>query len=250
MTWVVVPAAGRGLRARLPHGDDSGSSVSDPAAAEPALLPKQYQRLAGKPMLQWTLERLLAHPAIRGAMVALAADDRHWPGWHNLQGKPVHTTVGADARAGSVRAGLAALATMPDPVGADDRVLVHDAARPCVTSGEIDDLLRLGMADPVGALLAVPVTDSLKQADGEGRSQANLPREHVWRALTPQLFRLGPLAAALDQARIDGARITDEASAFERLGRYPRLVAGSARNIKVTVPDDFALAQWWLARGD
>lgn len=234
MIWVVVPAAGQGTRARAGCGVD---------------LPKQYRPLAGKPMLQWTLERLLAHPAIAGAMVALAADDRHWPGWRQLQGKPVHSTVGAGDRAGSVRAGLAALAALPEPVAASDWVLVHDAARPCVSTAEIDDLLRLGRGEDVGALLAVPVTDSLKQADDRGRSLANLPRERAWRALTPQLFRHGPLAAALDQARSAGAPITDEASAFERLGRYPRLVPGSAHNIKVTVPEDFALAEWRLAQG-
>ncbi|MCK9488223.1 MAG: 2-C-methyl-D-erythritol 4-phosphate cytidylyltransferase [Xanthomonadales bacterium] len=241
MTWVVVPAAGRGLRARAVANVDAANAGLDD-------LPKQYQPLAGKPMLQWTLERLLGHPAITGVMVALAADDRHWPGWQQLLGKPVLTTTGADDRAGSVRAGLTALAALPLPVAAEDWVLVHDAARPCVSASEIDDLFRLGRDDEVGALLALPVTDSLKQADDHGRSLANLPRERAWRALTPQLFRLGELAAALDQARAEGAVITDEASAFERLGRHPRLVPGSANNIKVTRAEDFALAQWLLAR--
>lgn len=247
MTWVVVPAAGLGLRAREVSGEPA-AAAGGPPAGDAAQLPKQYRLLAGKPMLQWTLERLLAHPQISGAMVVLATGDRHWPGWQRLQDKPVLTTAGAADRAGSVRAGLAALAAMPTPAAAADWVLVHDAARPCVGSEEIDALLRLGRADPVGALLALPVADSLKRGDGRGRSQASVPREHIWRALTPQLFRLGELAAALDQARQAGVQVTDEAGAFERLGRYPRLVRGSPHNIKVTVPEDFALAEWWLAR--
>jgi 2-C-methyl-D-erythritol 4-phosphate cytidylyltransferase len=124
LTWAVVPAAGRGLRA----GGDR---------------PKQYALLAGKPMLQWTLERLLAHPQVEGAVVALAADDAHWPCWRELAGKPIRTVVGGEDRAASVRAALAGL---PDAVDAREWVLVHDAARPCVSAGEIDALLARGCA--------------------------------------------------------------------------------------------------------
>jgi 2-C-methyl-D-erythritol 4-phosphate cytidylyltransferase len=224
MTWVVVPAAGKGLRA--------GGEV-----------PKQYAMLAGKPMLQWTLERLLAHPRIAGAVVVLAADDRHWPGWTTLAGKPILTAVGGADRAASVRSGLAGI-----PPSGGDWVLVHDAARPCVGSADLDALLEHGCAHDVGALLAIPVADTLKRSNDRDESLTCIPRENTWRALTPQLFRRVDLIDALDRADRDGAIITDEASAFERLGRHPLLVRGSASNLKVTTRDDFALAEWFLIR--
>lgn len=227
MIWAVVPAAGRGERAGLD-------------------LPKQYATLAGRPMLGWSIERLLAHPRIAGAMVVLAADDRHWPGWTDMAGKPIRTATGGGDRAASVRAGLAALA---DTVAVADWVLVHDGARPCLGGAEIDALLDRGCVHPVGALLAVPVADTLKQANARSESVGCLPRADSWCAQTPQLFRYGELCASLDRARADGAEVTDEASALERLGRYPLLVPGSARNLKVTTAEDLELARWYLDRG-
>jgi 2-C-methyl-D-erythritol 4-phosphate cytidylyltransferase len=224
--WAVVPAAGVGRRTGLD-------------------LPKQYVELAGRPLLAWTLERLLAHPRVAGAMVVLAQDDRHWPGWTTIAGKPVRTCVGADDRAGSVRAGLAALA---EDVVIADWVLVHDGARPCLAQDELDDLILHGCGHPVGALLALPVSDTLKQANARAESIGSLPREQAWRAQTPQLFRYGELCAALDRARADGAMVTDEAGALERLGRLPLLVPGRASNLKVTTAEDLALAAWYLQR--
>lgn len=226
MTWAVVPAAGRGERA-------GGTR------------PKQYADLAGKPMLQWTLEALLSHRAIRGAMVVLAAGDTDWPGWTTLVGKPLRTAVGAGDRAGSVRAGLAALA---DACGADDWVLVHDAARPGLLSDDLDRLLAHGCAHAVGAVLALPVADTLKRANAAGEAMDTPPREHYWRAQTPQLFRYGALCDALDAAARAGVVVTDESAAFERLGQHPLLVPGSAGNFKVTTADDLALAATLLAR--
>jgi 2-C-methyl-D-erythritol 4-phosphate cytidylyltransferase len=221
--WCVVPAAGRGARV--------GGEV-----------PKQYLPIAGKPMLLHTLERLAAHPRIAGLMVALEAGDARWPKWLTFDGKPVSTTIGGAERADSVLAGLRALR---GTVGESRFVLVHDAARPCVRAADISRLVEQGIPAG-GALLAAPVRDTLKRADAQGRVVATEPRETRWRALTPQLFRLGELVAALESARAAGIAITDEAMAMERAGHNPLLVEGSEDNIKVTTPADFALAEFIL----
>lgn len=226
MTWAIVPAAGRGRR----FGGD---------------MPKQYLPLAGRTVLEHSLRALLGCDGVDGVVVVLAPDDAYWPGWHTLAGKPVRTCVGGDERADSVLAGLDAL---PDTVAADAPVLVHDAARPCLATADVAALLAGGAADPVGALLAAPVPDTLKRADDDGRSTGTEPRERLWRALTPQLFRRGALARALRAAQAAGLVVTDEAMAFERLGERPRLVAGRADNLKVTTPADLALAESILAR--
>jgi 2-C-methyl-D-erythritol 4-phosphate cytidylyltransferase len=223
--WCVVPAAGRGAR----FGAER---------------PKQYVMLAGKPLLWWTLERLAACECVAGLVVALAADDAHWPDLRELSGKPVLTTVGADERSGSVLAGLRAL---PAAVGDDHYVLVHDAARPCVRGEDVERLIEQGTAAG-GALLAAPLRDTLKLADGQTRVAATEPREARWRALTPQLFRRGELVAALERAERDGVAITDEAMAMELAGHRPLLVEGAGSNIKVTTPADLALAEYLLSR--
>lgn len=223
--WCVVPAAGRGAR----------------FGAE---LPKQYVMLAGQPLLMWTLQRLAASPDIAGLMVALAADDMHWPKIESMAGKPVLTTTGAAERSGSVLAGLRAL---PPSVDDDAFVLVHDAARPCVAAADIARLIELGVPAG-GALLAAPVRDTLKLSDCEARVVATEPREARWRALTPQLFRRGELTRALERAQLDGVAITDEAMAIERTGQRPLLVEGAESNIKVTTVADLALADFLLNR--
>jgi 2-C-methyl-D-erythritol 4-phosphate cytidylyltransferase len=223
--WCVVPAAGRG--ARFGGG-----------------MPKQYLPLLGKPLLLRTLERLAAHPRIGGLMVALSADDPHWPGTSSLCGKPVLTCAGGAERADSVLAGLRAL---DERVGEEGFVLVHDAARPCVREDDISRLIDLGIAAD-GALLAAPLRDTLKRADAENFSIATEPREARWRALTPQIFRRGQLVAALASARAAGIVATDEAMAMERAGYRPRLVEGAESNIKVTTPADMMLAEFLLGR--
>ena len=228
MIWAVVPAAGRGSRV----GGD---------------VPKQHRPLLGRPLIRHTLERLAAHPRIAGLMVVLAADDPFWPGWRELRGKPVRTAVGGAERADSVLEGLAAL---PETVRAQDWVLVHDAARPCLRHDDLDRLLDHGCAHDVGAILAVPVSDTLKRDDGHGAIARTEPRAGLWRALTPQLFRRGTLQRALDAAAQAGIAITDEAMALERLGLSPLLVEGAADNIKVTTPADLAFAEFLLARMD
>jgi 2-C-methyl-D-erythritol 4-phosphate cytidylyltransferase len=223
--WCVVPAAGRGVRA----GGD---------------LPKQYQLLAGRTLIEHTLARLAAHPRIGGLLVTLAADDRYWPGLRDVCGKPVLTAVGGAQRSESVLAGLDAL---PAGVGDEEFVLVHDAARPCVRLDDIGQLIeRGGRGD--GGLLGAPLRDTLKHADVHGCVARTEPRESRWRAFTPQMFRRGRLTAALRDAHQRGVDVSDEAMAMELAGFSPLLVEGAEDNIKVTTAADFALAQFLLAR--
>jgi len=218
MTWAVVPAAGRGSR----FGGD---------------VPKQYLDVAGVPLIGYALQALLAHGSVEGAVVVLAADDARWPGWTEIAGKPLLTCVGGDARSDSVLAGLAAL---PDGVRADDFVLVHDAARPNLGAADLEQLLERGRTDPVGAILAAPVRDTLKRAGDDGGIDGTQPRDRLWRALTPQLFRRLQLARALESARDAGVEVTDESMAMERQGLRPLLVEGREDNFKVTTPADLA----------
>jgi 2-C-methyl-D-erythritol 4-phosphate cytidylyltransferase len=223
--WCVVPAAGRGVRA----GGDR---------------PKQYQSLAGRPLLDHTLERLAAHPRIAGLVVVIAADDPHFSAVESIGGKPLIATIGGGERSDSVLAGVLAL---PAAVGPDHFVLVHDAARPCVRADDITRLIDLaGVGE--GGLLGAPLRDTLKRADADCHSTATEPREGRWRAFTPQMFRRGALARALALAAADGIVVSDEAMAMERTGLMPLLVEGSEDNIKVTTPADFALAEFLLGR--
>lgn len=218
MTWAVVPAAGRGTR----FGAD---------------VPKQYLEVDGEPLIAHTLRALLSHPGVEGVVVALAAGDDAWPGWTEFEGKPVRACIGGESRAASVLAGLEAL---PDEVRADDFVLVHDAARPNLAQADLTVLLERGRADPVGAILAAPVRDTLKVAGDDGGIDGTHPRERLWRALTPQLFRRLQLARALQAALAGGEEPTDESMAMERQGARPLLVEGSEANLKVTTPADLA----------
>ena len=223
--WCLVPAAGRGTRV--------GGEC-----------PKQYLPLAGRPLIEHTLERLAAHPRIAGLLVILDAADTRWPGTRMLNGKPVLTTIGGMERSDSVLAGVDAL---PDAVGAADFVLVHDAARPCVRLADIGKLIELaGAAD--GGLLGAPLRDTLKCADAAGRSASTEPRDQRWRAFTPQMFRRAQLSAALREAARRGISVSDESMAMEQAGFAPLLVEGAEDNIKVTTTADFALAEFLLAR--
>lgn len=226
MTWAVVPAAGRGTR----FGGD---------------LPKQYLPVAGAPLLAYTLRALLAHPGVQGVVVVLAEGDPYWPRWSELAGRPVRACTGGAARADSVLAGLEAL---PSEVRADDFVLVHDAARPNLRRADLQDLLERGRNDPVGAILAAPVRDTLKRAGDDGGIDGTEPRERLWRALTPQLFRRLQLSRALRAAIDAGVAVTDEAMAMEREGLRPLLVEGAEDNLKVTTPADLALFEFLLER--
>ena len=225
MTWVVIPAAGRGAR----FGGD---------------VPKQYLEVAGEPLLAHTLRALFAHSAVEGAVVVLAEGDAHWPGWESFADKPIIACSGGGERADSVLAGLAAL---PDSVRADDFVLIHDAARPNLRLDDLDQLLERGRNDPVGAILASPLRDTLKRAGDDGGIDATEPREHLWRAFTPQLFRRLQLARALEAARDGGVVVTDEAMAMERQGLRPLLIEGADDNFKITTPTDLQRFAFCLA---
>ena len=223
--WCVVPAAGRGSRV--------GGQV-----------PKQYLPLAGQPLLWHTLQRLAVQPEIAGLLVVLDAADLYWPGWTMCNGKPVATAIGGVERCDSVLAGLDAL---PDSVRAEDFVLVHDAARPCVRVADITRLIQLATRSE-GGLLAAPLRDTLKRANQDGCSLLTEAREYRWRAFTPQLFRRQQLSAALRAAARQGVMVSDEAMAMERAGFTPLLVEGAEDNLKITTPADFSLAEFLLAR--
>src|SRR5512139_1774855 len=212
-----MPAAGSGLR----FGQE---------------LPKQYMPLAGRTVIEWSLAPFLADSRCRGIVVALAATDSRFGALPVAGDGRVCTVTGGAQRADSVLAALESLQA-PD----DEWVLVHDAARPCITRAEIDALLDSAGADAVGGLLAVPLADTLKR-EAAGRALETPSRESLWRALTPQMFRRGALRHALRAARSAGRTPTDEAQALEWLGQQPRLVAGSAMNLKITTAADLQLA--------
>ena len=224
--WAVVPAAGRGTRFGGP-------------------VPKQYLDAGGQPVIAHTLAALLGNPVVAGVMVVIAENDADWPGWTALGDKPVLTCTGGATRADSVLAGLLAL---PESVRADDFVLVHDAARPNLRQSDLARLLEVGRADPVGGILAAPVRDTLKRAGNDGGIDATEPRERLWRAFTPQMFRRHQLVRALQQAGAAGVEVTDEAMAIERLGLRPLLIECAEDNFKVTTPADLARFEFELSR--
>lgn len=205
-----------------------------------AAMPKQYLPLLGKPMLYHSISRLCRHPAIRRCYVVLAPEDelfgRH--DWSEFTGKLVPLYCGAQTRAGSVLNGLTAA---QHEIGAADWVLVHDGARPCLGAEQLDKLMNELAADKVGGLLAMPVSDTVKRADTEARVLQTERRESLWLAQTPQMFRHKMLLEALQS--VNETVATDEARAIESLGFNPRLVVGESLNLKVTYPQDLALAE-------
>jgi 2-C-methyl-D-erythritol 4-phosphate cytidylyltransferase len=207
-----------------------------------ANLPKQYLPLAGRPLIRHALGTLCAHPQIDRVVVVLAPDDAYWADydWSELGPKLMPVHCGGASRAVSVCNGLFEIAGWARP---DDWVLVHDAARPCLSSAMLDTLFAALSGDPVGGLLAMRVADTLKRADVADRVESTVSRDAMWQAQTPQMFRLGLLREALTLAAQRGTTVTDEASAIEATGRAPRLVRCPAENFKVTFPPDFALAE-------
>jgi len=233
--WAIVPAAGRGARF---------------AASTEASAPKQYAPLLGATVLEWSLRALLAEPRVHAVMVALAADDARWPNIAARLASPkLQTTVGGANRQDSVANGLDALAAQ---AADDDWILVHDAARPCLSAADLGALLdavgvqsdaaqpAAGAAKRDGAVLAAPVVDTVKRELGD--HVATVDRQGLWRALTPQVFAFAQLRHALKEAKLAGVEVTDEAQAVERLGLRATLVQGSPFNVKVTRLQDLATA--------
>lgn len=203
-------------------------------------LPKQYLSIGNRPVLWYALRRLCAHRSIKRTFVVLHPEDQLFSryDWSEFDNRLVMLFCGGATRAESVLRGLE---RMRADVQADDWVLVHDAARPCLSVELLDRLIVELAEDEAGGLLSIPVADTLKRNDGERRVLRTEPREALWQAQTPQMFRFSTLLDALRAA--DPASTTDEASAVEQIGLRPRLVMGSAANLKVTYPEDLALAE-------
>ena len=224
--WVVIPAGGIGKR----------------MGAE---LPKQYLPIAGKTILEHTLDILLSHPSIKGIVVAIAAEDSYWDSLGLSKYEKIIKAQGGRERYESVANSLAMLTDAAD----DDWVLVHDAVRPCLTQHDIDCLLKQVATHPVGGLLAIPISDTVKRVDETQHVVDTLDRLGIWRALTPQMFRLGLLRDALKRAMQNQQPITDEAMAIEAYGKKPMIVKGNVSNIKITCQADLALAEYYLSAG-
>ena len=223
--WGAIPAAGIGRR--------MGASI-----------PKQYLELRGRRVVEHSVAALLDHPAIGGVCVAVAAGDPWWPKMDYADHPRIIPANGGDERVWTVRNMLDAL--LQHGAAAADWVLVHDAARPCLRGADVARLIAACEGREVGGLLGMPVRDTMKRVDGAGKVQRSEPRQGLWHAFTPQMFRLGPLRQAIEDAAAQAAIVTDEASAMERIGAKPLMVEGRADNIKITRPGDLELAGFFL----
>jgi 2-C-methyl-D-erythritol 4-phosphate cytidylyltransferase len=225
LIWVIVPAAGSGQR--------MATST-----------PKQYLEIQGKTILETTLDLFLENDQINKVVVTLAADDVLWSTLPCASNTKVISTLGGSTRALSVCNGLVALRAW---VGDADWVLVHDAARPCLSAGALNNFILKLRGHAVGGILAMPVKDTLKLSkSAAAQIFRTLDRENVWQAQTPQMFRYGLLLNAMQQALTSGHEITDEASAMELAGYSPQLIESDSRNLKVTTPEDLAMATFLL----
>ncbi|MCU7930590.1 MAG: 2-C-methyl-D-erythritol 4-phosphate cytidylyltransferase [Candidatus Thiodiazotropha sp. (ex Codakia rugifera)] len=227
--WAVVPAAGVGQR--------MGSEI-----------PKQYLQLSGRRVIDHTLARLLSHPKIEGVYVALSPQDNHWQACDYADDPRVVRVDGGEQRCHSV---LNALHQLQQHQAAQEAwVLVHDAARPCLSHADLDNLIVTLINHPVGGLLGIPVRDTLKSVNADAEVEATVSRKGLWHALTPQMFRLGILTHALEDAISKTKWVTDDASAMELAGYRPKMIEGEAGNLKITRPEDLLLASDMLSRPD
>lgn len=222
----LIPAAGRSVRF-------GGTTL------------KQYAHLLGLPVMSHSIAAVMKHEAVVSVTVALAPDDGIFDDLVRPYFPDARTVTGGDSRAQTVMNGLNSILRQ-DPNC--EWVLVHDAARPCLSSSDLHRLLEQGLESPDGAILAMPVSDTLKFADQEGRIERTIDRSSFWFAQTPQLFRIRALVASLGDALSAGVEPTDEASTMERAGAHPLLVLGSSANIKITGSADLALAEFILQR--
>ncbi len=208
-------------------------------------LPKQYQTVAGAPIIAHAIGALLADARVESVFVVLSAGDDRFAriAWNADADRIIPLYCGGDTRMASVYNGLIGCAGAID---FDDWLLVHDAVRPCLAAVDLARLMDSIDDTEIGGLLAARVADTLKHDDGNRRVARTIERTALWRALTPQMFRYGTLLRALAGGHAQDSSITDEASAVERLGMHPRLVQGSGQNIKVTLPEDLAVVATWL----
>lgn len=221
----VVPAAGFGRRMQTE-------------------CPKQYLSIGNKTILEHAVGALLANARVQRVIIAVSPGDDRFQSLPLASHPQITVVEGGAERADSVLAGLNAAT-------GSEWVLVHDAARPCLHQDDLERLLALSETSRVGGILAAPVRDTMKRAEPGGTAIAHtVDRNDLWHALTPQFFPRELLIDCLTRALNDGATITDEASALEYCGFHPELVAGRADNIKVTRPEDLALAEFYLTRSD
>jgi 2-C-methyl-D-erythritol 4-phosphate cytidylyltransferase len=223
--YAVVPAAGVGRRMA-------------------SAIPKQYLPLLGKTVMEHTVQALLSQPQLQKIVVTVAADDQRWQSLALLKDERISVVIGGDQRSDSVLRGLQALQAFG--IRADDWVLVHDVARPCIRRQDIERLIVQLSAEAVGGILAIPVSDTVKNVAADNNIEATLDRSQLWLAQTPQMFRFAGLQRSLTSAQQAGNEITDEASAMELAGFIPKVVLGSAGNIKITQPEDLLLAAYYL----
>lgn len=222
--WCVVPAAGIGSRMGLD-------------------IPKQYLKLHGKTVLEHTLEKLLAVPLLQRVVLPIHAEDVYWSELQLSENSRIHSIQGGNERCHSVLAALAYLKTIASD---DDWVLVHDAARPCITLDAILKLIGVLKVSQIGGILGVPVSDTLKMTYENTRIVETVDRRHLWQAQTPQMFRLGLLHSCLKRSIEEKYLVTDEASAVEYCNFQPLIVEGRSDNIKITRPDDLPLVEFIL----
>ena len=221
--WAIVPAAGIGSRMQ-------------------AKIPKQYLSLHGKTVIEHTLQRLISHSSIKGIIVAIAKHDTYWQTL-SFENSAIYTVTGGSNRAESVLNALHKLATL---VSDNPWALVHDAVRPCLRHHDIDRMISHLNSHPVGGILGMPISDTIKRTNACCVITDTIERQGLWRAATPQMFHLQALTHALETAKQKNIVVTDEASAMAIMGLKAKMIAGYEDNIKITLPQDLALADLFL----
>ena len=225
--WAIIPAGGIGSRMS-------------------ATVPKQYIKLHGRTVLHHTLSRICANPEIKGVVIGVSPDDDWWSRDKFTHSKVLGIYEGGAERADTVLNGLKYLDSL-DPVSRSDWALVHDAVRPCLMQQDIYNLLTAARASGVGAVLGKALVDTLKSVDEENIIHSTVGRNKLWRAFTPQVFRIGQLIQAMEDSASTGLQITDESMAMEQSGMLPALVEGHSSNIKITVSGDLDIVELFLA---